>query len=64
MSPVTGAELQLQLQLPDDYAALLEQLKQQVRTARLQARRTVNTELLILYWTIGRTILDRQDQQG
>ncbi|RBY83556.1 DUF1016 domain-containing protein [Geodermatophilus sp. TF02-6] len=60
MSPVTGAELQL----PEDYAALLEQLKQQVRTARLRARRSVNTELLSLYWTIGRTILDRQQQQG
>jgi predicted nuclease of restriction endonuclease-like (RecB) superfamily len=60
MSLVTGADLQL----PDDYAALLDQLKQQVRTARLRAQRTVNTELLALYWAIGRAVLDRQQQQG
>jgi predicted nuclease of restriction endonuclease-like (RecB) superfamily len=60
MSLMTSADLQL----PDDYGALLEQLKQQVRAARLKAQRIVNTELLSLYWTIGRTILDRQQEQG
>jgi predicted nuclease of restriction endonuclease-like (RecB) superfamily len=60
MRLVTSADLQL----PDDYGALLEQLKQQIRAARLKAQRIVNTELLSLYWAIGRTILDRQQEQG
>jgi predicted nuclease of restriction endonuclease-like (RecB) superfamily len=33
-------------------------------TARRRALRVVNTELLELYWRIGRTILDRQDADG
>lgn len=50
--------------LPEDYPAFLQELKGQVRSARLQASRTVNTELIRLYWTIGRAILERQQQQG
>jgi len=50
--------------LPDDYAVLLDQLKQEVRGAQFRAHRQVNTELLRLYWRIGKTILDRQDAEG
>jgi hypothetical protein len=50
------------LVLPDDYAQLLEPLKQRVRQAQVTARRTVNTELVGLYWSIGHEILSRQDR--
>jgi predicted nuclease of restriction endonuclease-like (RecB) superfamily len=50
--------------MPQDYADLLDQLKRQVRGARVQATRVVNTQLLVLYWDIGRAIRDRQDSQG
>ncbi|WP_345147947.1 PDDEXK nuclease domain-containing protein [Arthrobacter ginkgonis] len=50
--------------LPDDYAQLLEALKDRVRQAQAAARRTVNTELIGLYWSIGRDILTRQEAQG
>ena len=50
--------------LPGDYADLLESLKERVRQARSKAQRTVNTELIELYWNIGRTILSRQEEQG
>lgn len=50
--------------MPDDYAEVLVELKQQVRSAQIRAHRLVNTELISLYWTIGRTIRDRQDAQG
>lgn len=50
--------------LPADYADLLESLKERVRKARSKAQRTVNTELIELYWNIGRQILARQEQQG
>jgi predicted nuclease of restriction endonuclease-like (RecB) superfamily len=48
--------------IPDDYAATLEALKQQVHSARLRVQRKANNELLQLWWSIGRTILDRQEQ--
>jgi predicted nuclease of restriction endonuclease-like (RecB) superfamily len=50
--------------LPDDYARVLVELKQQVRSAQIRAHRLANSELIGLYWTIGRTILDRQSTQG
>ncbi|MGW6132379.1 PDDEXK nuclease domain-containing protein [Cellulomonas sp. NPDC055163] len=46
------------------YAELLETLKQRVRTAQVRAARAANTEVLRLYWSIGRDILDRQEQAG
>lgn len=50
--------------IPDDYASTLEELKRHVHAARYRAQRAANTELLRLYWRIGRTILDRQAQQA
>jgi predicted nuclease of restriction endonuclease-like (RecB) superfamily len=50
--------------IPDDYAATLEELKKQVHAARFKAQRKVNTELLQLWWRIGRTILERQQQEA
>ncbi|WP_208323986.1 PDDEXK nuclease domain-containing protein [Microbacterium sp. Be9] len=50
--------------VPDDYAATLEELKRQVHDARYKAQRKVNTELMRLYWRIGRTISDRQAREG
>jgi len=50
--------------LPAGYGRLLATLKEEVRTARLRAHRVVNAELLVLYWTIGKAILDRQAAEG
>ena len=52
------------LAAPDDYASTLKELKQHVHNARYRAQRAANTELLRLYWRIGRTIADRQAQQA
>lgn len=49
------------LALPDGYTDLLGDLKNRVRAARTQAIRTVNTQLIGLYWSIGKTILERQE---
>ena len=49
---------------PAEYASTLEDLKKHVHGARLRAQRTTNNELLQLWWTIGRTILTRQAEQG
>ncbi len=50
--------------IPNDYPALLEQLKTEIRLSRLRAGISVNAELLKLYWQIGRSILERQNQHG
>lgn len=48
----------------DGYAALLDELKERIRTARLRAAVTVNQELILLYWSIGNDILARQSAEG
>lgn len=50
--------------IPDGYASTLEELKRHVHAARFQAQRTANTELLVLWWRIGGTILQRQQQEA
>jgi len=50
--------------LPTGYGELLENLKSRIRTARVQAALAVNRELVLLYWDIGRSILERQQQEG
>lgn len=49
---------------PEGYEALLRDLKDRVRTARTGAALAVNRELVLLYWSIGRDILDRQRRLG
>jgi len=49
--------------LPDGYPAFLKELKQRIRDAHLRASVAVNTELILLYWTIGRDILVRQEKE-
>ncbi|NER78086.1 MAG: DUF1016 domain-containing protein [Leptolyngbya sp. SIO1D8] len=52
--------------VPDDqnYAALLNGLKTQIRTAQVKAALAVNKELILLYWHIGKEILTQQQAQG
>jgi len=49
---------------PQGYPALLAELKQRIRNARLHAALSVNRELILLYWSIGRDILARQHAEG
>src|SRR5262249_4926884 len=51
-------------QVPKDYPALLGDLKQRIHSARLRAALSVNRELVLLYWSIGRDILARQSTEG
>jgi predicted nuclease of restriction endonuclease-like (RecB) superfamily len=50
--------------IPADYAALLADLKERVRSARLAAAVSVNRELVKLYWSVGRDVLARQAREG
>jgi len=46
--------------IPADYAALLAEVKERVRSAQYAALKAVNKELVTLYWDIGRLIEERQ----
>lgn len=45
---------------PDSYAQFLADLKSRIQAAQFRAALAVNRELVLLYWQIGRDILDRQ----
>jgi predicted nuclease of restriction endonuclease-like (RecB) superfamily len=50
--------------LPPGYGAWLAGIKTQIRDARLRTALAVNSELIMLYWQIGRDILSRQARDG
>jgi predicted nuclease of restriction endonuclease-like (RecB) superfamily len=52
------------LSAPQDYDDWLRHLKERIRTAQVRAALAVNQELLLLYWQIGRSILEQQQQEG
>lgn len=49
---------------PTGYADWLARLKKCIHSARQRATQAVNRELVLLYWQIGRDILDRQGREG
>ena len=52
------------LQPPAGYPELLQELKSRIHAAQVRAALAVNRELVLLYWSIGREILDRQQAEG
>ena len=48
----------------DTYAQFFADLKSRIQTAQLRASVAVNRELVLLYWQIGRDILDRQQREA
>ncbi len=50
--------------VPADYESWVVELKQLIQSAQQRAALSVNRELVLLYWRIGRDILDRQQGQG
>ena len=49
--------------IPKDYAVLLNDIKQRIRSAQYEALKAVNKELISLYWDIGRIIVERQKEE-
>ncbi len=46
------------------YDQFLQDLRARIRTAQVRAGLAVNRELVLLYWSIGRDILARQQEYG
>ncbi len=49
---------------PQSYAVFVSDLKRKITEARHRASLSVNRELILLYWSIGRDILARQEREG
>ncbi|MDO9097251.1 MAG: DUF1016 N-terminal domain-containing protein, partial [Candidatus Methanoperedens sp.] len=49
--------------IPNNYAVLLNEIKQRIRSAQYEALKAVNKELISLYWDIGQMIVDRQKEE-
>lgn len=50
--------------LPEGYSEFLVELKRRIKESQLKAVISANSELILLYWDIGREILERQDKEG
>jgi len=51
-------------ELPDDYLLTLAEIKQRIQQERLRVVVSANQGMVLLYWDLGRLILDRQERQG
>lgn len=47
-----------------DYLVFLNDIKKDIQTARVKAALSINRELILLYWRIGKGILERQKELG
>lgn len=51
-------------ELPHGYADVLVQIKDRIQQARLRTAMAANSAMVLLYWDIGRLVLDRQEREG
>lgn len=52
------------LSLPENYDDFLQSLKDRIRQGQLRATLSINHELIVLYWTLGREILQKEREHG
>ena len=53
-----------QSDLPDSYANLLASLKKRIQQERIKTVLSANCAMVMLYWDIGASILERQQTEG
>ena len=53
-----------QTDLPDSYANLLASLKKRIQQERIKTVMSANSAMVMLYWDIGASILERQQTEG
>ena len=47
-----------------DYIPLLDSIKTRIRRAQVRATLSANAEMLLLYWDVGRIVIERQTVEG
>jgi len=50
--------------VPSDYLSLFEDIKARIRQAQKRAFVSVNSEMIMMYWDIGRMLAGRQKEEG
>lgn len=50
--------------LPVGYQEFFEDIKTRIRAAQIKAAISANRELIVLYWDIGKSIVERQKSEG
>jgi hypothetical protein len=45
--------------LPKDYPRFIDGLKERIRTARFKAAFSANREMILLYWDLGRQVVEK-----
>ena len=56
--------MKTKLPLSREYTEFVTELKSRIQSARISAARAVNRDLILLYWDIGRGILEKQKELG
>ncbi len=51
-------------EMPNSYAKLLKEIKEQISNQRIRATLAANASMVLLYWDVGQTILQRQEKEG
>jgi len=54
----------MEIQTNKNYFQTLETIKSQIKTSQIKAALSVNKELILLYWNIGKIILNKQIEEG
>ena len=52
------------MQLEPSQIVFISEIKKQIKAAQYRALQKVNTEQISLYWNIGKTIVERQQEFG
>ena len=53
-----------ELSINPEYKDLLKEVKSKILSAQVKALVQVNQTLMLLYWEIGKLIMERQEKQG
>ena len=61
---VPDKQVQSELVSSKDYVSTLAELKKQIRESQVRAISSANRELVKLYWSIGKTIVEKQEKSG
>jgi predicted nuclease of restriction endonuclease-like (RecB) superfamily len=56
--PVSAGEL------PENYAGFLTEIKSMIKRERLKTLQAANNALVLLYWRVGKSILEKQQREG
>ncbi|MBI1883216.1 MAG: DUF1016 domain-containing protein [Chlamydiae bacterium] len=51
-------------EVTNSYRSFLSEIKERIRSAQYMALKSVNRELIVLYWDVGRMIVEKQEKEG